>query len=139
LTKYCDNSSYGYDGFTDKKTVLDPEDDAVTVNWGGNWRMPTDDEFTELREKCTWTWTAQNGVNGYKVIGPNGNSIFLPAAGYLNGTSFYGVGLNGHYWSSSLGLGSPHSAYGVSFSSSKGEGRYYGNRYLGLSVRPICQ
>ena len=74
LTKYSDCNN----GFIDK-TVLDSESDAATVNWGGLWRMPTDVELTELREQCTWTWTIQNGVNGYNVTGPNGNSIFLPA------------------------------------------------------------
>ena len=76
LIKYCSKSSYGNNGFTDTKTILDVEDDAATVNWGNSWRMPTDDEFTELREKCTWLWATLNGVNGYRVVGPNGNSIF---------------------------------------------------------------
>ena len=77
-TKYCTDSSYGT---VDNKTVLDPEDDVAHVKWGGTWRMPTLDEQKELLNKCTWNWTTQNGVNGYKGTGPNGNSIFLPAAG----------------------------------------------------------
>ena len=76
FSKYVTNSSYGT---VDNKTVLDPEDDAAHVNWGGSWRMPTDAEWTELRTKCTWTWTSE--VNGMLVTGPNGKSIFLPAAG----------------------------------------------------------
>lgn len=81
LTKYCDNTKYGDNGFTDNKTALDLEDDVAHVNWGGNWRMPTDDEWSELNN-CTWTWVTQNGVNGYLVASKtNGNSIFLPAAG----------------------------------------------------------
>ena len=68
---------YGSDG----KTVLDPEDDAAAVNLGGKWRMPTETEVTELVNMCTWEWTSVNGVNGCKVTGPNGNSIFLPASG----------------------------------------------------------
>jgi hypothetical protein len=79
-TKYCTNSSYGT---VDNKTTLDLSDDAACANWGGSWRMPTRAEQDELRNNCTWTWTTQNGVNGYKVTGTNGNSIFLPAAGYL--------------------------------------------------------
>ena len=63
-------------------------------------RMPTMDELDELRTQCTWTWTEQNGVNGYKVAGPNGNSIFLPAAGFRNGASLSAVGSEGYYWSS---------------------------------------
>jgi hypothetical protein len=138
MIKYCNNSSYGYNGFTDNKTVLDPEDDAATVNWGGAWRMPTDAEFTELREQCKWTWTTQNGVNGYQVVGPNGNSIFLPAAGYMNGTSLYYVGSSGYYWSSSLYTSNPSYAYYVLFGSS-GVFRGDYSRDLGRSVRPVCQ
>ncbi len=138
LTKYCTISSYGYNGFTDNKTVLDPEDDAATVNWGGAWRMPTDEEFTELQEQCTCTWTTQNGVTGHKVVGKNGNSIFLPAAGYMNGASLGIVGSNGYYWSSSRNTSNTSNALHVSFSSS-----YVGMgiivRYCGQSVRPVCQ
>ena len=54
LTKYCNKSNYGNNGFTDTKTVLDPEDDAAIANWGGAWRMPTYDEFSELKNNCTW-------------------------------------------------------------------------------------
>ena len=138
MTKYCTNSSYGYNGFTDNKTVLDPEDDAATVNWGGSWRMPTDEEMTELRTLCKWTWTTQNGVNGYKVVGPNGNSIFLPAAGYMHGTSLHDVGSYGYYWSSSLNTSNPYYAYYVYFSSSHVD-RSNDGRYRGRSVRPVCQ
>ena len=137
LTKYCTNSSYGYNGFTDNKTVLDPEDDAATVNWGGNWRMPTDEECTELREQCTWTWTTQNGVNGYKVVGKNGNFIFLPAAGFMNYSSLHIAGSGGYYWSSSLEASNMPRAYIVNFNSS-GVYRGYGSRNDGLSVRPVC-
>jgi hypothetical protein len=76
------NSNYGYNGFTDGKTELGPEDDAAYVNWGSSWRMPTKAQQDELRGNCTWTWTTRNGVNGQLVTGPNGNTIFLPAAGY---------------------------------------------------------
>ena len=138
LTKYCNNSEYGNNGFTDNKNVLDLSDDAATVNWGGAWRMPTDAEMTELREKCKWTWTTQNGVNGYKVVGPNGNSIFLPAAGYMSDGSLYNVGFNGYYWSSSLHASFPYYAYLVSFSSSYVYRDGY-NRNSGRSVRPVCK
>lgn len=138
MTKYCNNSSYGNGGFTDTKTVLDPEDDAATANWGGSWRMPTDEEMTELRNNCTWTWTTQNGVNGYKVVGKNGNSIFLPAAGWMLGTSLNLVGSCDFYWSSSLNTSNPDYAYGVLFYSSYVR-RDYSNRAYGRSVRPVCQ
>ena len=138
LTKYCDLSSYGKDGFTDNKTELDLEDDAAHVNWGGAWRMPTEAELDELRENCTWTWTTQNGVNGYKVIGPNGNSIFLPAAGYKNGVPLLFVGSFGLYWSRSLNISNPESACFVYIYSDSIVWDYY-DRYRGLSVRPVCQ
>ena len=138
LTKYCSDSYYGKDGFTDNKTILDPEDDAAIVNWGGAWRMPTYDELNELKTECTWTWTTQNGVYGRKVTGPNGNSIFLPAAGYMcEGTLNY-AGSCGNFWSSSLCTNNFYDAYAVYFDSD-----YLGwssriFRYYGHSVRPVC-
>ena len=142
LTKYCNMSSYGNNGFTDNKTQLDLSDDAARVNWGGAWRIPTDAEWTELREQCTWTWTTQNGKNGYKVTskksGYTNNSIFLPAAGYRNDSSLNDAGSYGTYWSSSLYTGYPRSAWCVRFDSSIVL-RSNGNRYYGFSVRPVCQ
>ena len=102
LTKYCFDSEYGKDGFTDTKTTLDPQDDAATMNWGGNWRMPTIEEFEELVYECEWSWITQNGVNGCKVVGTNGNSIFLPAVGSMGGNVNQNVGDRGWYWSRSL-------------------------------------
>ena len=64
LTKYCANSQYGYNGYVDDLTILLPEDDAATANWGSNWRMPTQEEWWELGSNTTHTWTTQNGVNG---------------------------------------------------------------------------
>ena len=80
LTKYCNNSEYGYNGFTDGKTVLEPEDDAATVNMGEDWCTPSIDQLDELKQ-CTRKWTEQNGVGGILFTGPNGNQMFLPAAG----------------------------------------------------------
>lgn len=136
MTKYCSNSSYGYNGFTDTKSVLDLEDDAASVNLGGKWRMPTDAEFTELRNNCTWEWSAVKGINGQKVTGPNGNSIFFPAAGSRDNTLLSGAGSNGDYWSSSLYTDNPYLAWDVYFYS----GIVFGNRSRcsGLSVRPVC-
>ena len=136
LTKYCNFSSYGFNGFTDNKTVLDLEDDAAHMNLGGTWRMPTDAEWTELREKCTWTWTTQNGVDGRLVTASNGNGIFLPAAGYRRDADLYGVGSYGHYWSSSLYTGNPSRAWYVDFYSRNVYGSY-SSRYIGFSVRPV--
>ena len=136
LTKYCTSSSYGT---VDNKTQLDLSDDAARANWGGSWRMPTHDELTELREKCTWTWTTQNGVNGYKVTSKtNGRSIFLPAAGYRCGSSLLDAGSGGNYWSSSLYTVSPNGARYVNFGSSFVDWNNGGRRGDGLSVRPVC-
>lgn len=97
FTKY-----YNYGG----KTVLDPEDDAAYVNWGGNWRMPTKAEWQELKDNCTWEWTTQNGIDGYKVTsnkaGYTYKFIFLPAAGYRYDSNLSSEGSEGDYWSSSL-------------------------------------
>ena len=134
LTKYNTRSSYGT---VDNKTQLELSDDAVRANWGGSWRMPTDAELTELREQCTWTWTNQNGVNGYKVTSKsNGNSIFFPAAGYRDDSLLYDAGSNGYYWSSSLFTVSPYGAWYVDFGSGYVYSDYY--RYYGRSVRPVC-
>ena len=134
LTKY--NTRTGY-GMVDNKIQLDPDDDAARVNWGGKWRMPTDSEWTELRNNCTWTWTTQNGVYGHKVTSRvNGNSIFLPAAGRRSGASLDNAGSIGRYWSSALYTGYPGDAYSVDFHSS-GVGRGYRSRDYGQSVRPV--
>ncbi len=122
----------------DNKTVLDAEDDAATVNWGGSWRMPTKAEQDELLTKCTWTWTTQNGVKGYKVVGPNGNSIFLPAAGYRYHSSLRSAGSSCNYWSSSLCANYSNGAYLLNIDSYY---RYWSDigRCYGQSVRPVCQ
>ena len=137
LTKYNTQSSYG---IVDDKTTLDLSDDAARANWGGSWRMPTDAELTELRENCTWTWTTQNGVNGYKVRSrKNGNSIFLPAAGDRNDSSLGDAGSGGYYWSSSLNTDGPYIAWSVRFFSSYVSRIPYCSRCPGHSVRPVCQ
>lgn len=135
MTKYCTSSSYGT---VDNKTTLDPEDDAAHVNWGGAWRMPTCAEQEELREKCTWTWGTQNGVNGFKVTGPNGNSIFLPAAGCRGYGGLNLAGSYGFYWASSLYASASFDAYYLQFYSSS-QSTFYGIRCYGRSVRPVCQ
>ena len=138
MTKYCTNSYYGT---VDNKTTLELSDDAARVNWGGSWRMPTYDELSELKNtnNCTWTWTTQNGVNGYKVTSKkNGNSIFLPAAGYRNDSDLYGAGSYGYYWSSSLRTDGSYFACYLLFFSSYVDW-YYDGRYYGHSVRSVCE
>lgn len=135
LTKYNNSSSYGT---VDNKTTLELSDDAARANWGSSWRMPTDAELTELRSNCIWTWTTQNGVNGYKVTSKsNGNSIFLPAAGFRYDSSLSSAGSDGNYWSSSLNTGYPYLAWDVYFNS----GCVYrgsNHRLYGFTVRPVC-
>ena len=133
LTKYCTKSSYGT---VDNKTELDPEDDAAYVNWGENWRMPTYDQQTELRTECIWTWTTQNGVNGRLVTGPNGNSLFMPAAGYRFGSSLSIAGSRGLYWSRTLYSSSPYHACSMDFGSGGVNWDYYG-RHDGFAVRAV--
>ena len=135
MTKYNTSSNYG---IVDNKTVLELEDDAAHVNWGGSWRMPTKEELDELLDNCTWTWTSQGGHNGYKVVSKsNGNSIFLPAAGYRYDTSLDVAGSYGYYWSSSLDTSGPFDAWYLSFLSG-GHYMYRNGRRGGRSVRPVC-
>lgn len=123
----------------DNKTILDKEDDAAAVNMGGSWRMPTSAEQDELRTKCTWTWTTLNGVNGYNIVGSNGNSIFLPAAGYRSNNSSPSVGDSGFYWSSSLyKYHYSHIADVLNFYSDSMIWNYF-DRYYGQSVRGVIE
>ena len=127
-------------GYIDNEGNLTPQYDVATANWGGDWRMPTDTEMQELVDNCTWTWTTQNGVNGYNVEGPSGNSIFLPAAGYRYGSSLYGAGSGGYYWSSSPYDNSyDYGAYGLEFSGGGSHHMNYYYRYAGRSVRPVVE
>ena len=137
--KYNTISSYGS---VDDKTELEPEDDVASVKLGGEWRMPTDAEWTELRTKCTWTWTTNyngTGVKGQIVTATNGNSIFLPAAGYRRDTKLYDAGSYGYYWSSSLNTDKPSITWYVNFNSGTVRRRDYGYRSYGQSVRPVSE
>ncbi len=132
----------------DGKTVLDPEDDAATVNWGSRFRMPTQDEFKELVEKCTWTWDSING--GFSVKAANGNSIFLPAAGWWDWRGFDGKATTGNYWSSTVYRYEYYStAFRLEFRkafTSDGKDyaeykywQYVGYRDQGYPVRPVAE
>lgn len=135
MTKYCTDSDYGE---VDNKTTLDPSDDVAHVKWGGKWRMPTLDEIKELRKKCSWEWTSVNGVAGYKVTGPNGNSIFLPAAGYRGGSEVDGHGSGGCYWSGTLYEDDSYGAYYLGFISDSHDWSGV-DRRPGLTVRPVTE
>ena len=119
----------------DGKTILEPEDDAAHVHWGNNWRVPTDEEYAELRDLCTWTWTIINNVKGYEVKGPNGNSIFLPTTGYMIDTTLK-LPTYGYYWSNSLydtNLSKSNCNYFSSHPASWGT--YL--RIMGFAIRPV--
>ena len=136
LTKYCNDASSGYNGFTDNLITLLPEDDAATANWGPDWRMPTKEEWQELYNNTTVTWTTQNGVNGCLFTAANGNSLFLPATGYIGGTTNYSVG-NVLNWSSSLYTDNQNDAIYFSYNSSYSYGNSHGYRISGQTVRPV--
>lgn len=139
MTKYCSNSSYSYEGFTDDLTELELADDAAYVNWGPAWRMPSIEQFQELINSSYTTseWTTQNGVYGRKITSlSNGNSIFLPAAGHRRSSSRYDEGSYGYYWSRTLHSDETYSARSLFFFSS-GISAEVDLRYCGLSVRPV--
>ena len=139
LTKYCRQSDYGYNGFTDTLTELLPEDDAATANWGSDWQMPSREQCEELINSSytTTEWTTQNGVDGRKITSKsNGNSIFLPAAGCWDDTILRYVGSGGYYWSRSLSTSDSGCAYRLYFYSD-GPGAAGSGRIWGLSVRPV--
>ena len=110
--------------------------DTASANWGDGWRMPTKSEIQELKNKCSWEWVAVNGINGYRVTGPNGKSIFLPAAGYCSGTLFGDVGSLGRYGCSTPYDGNDIGAYYLYFDNGNFD-VYWSNRQYGRSVRPV--
>ena len=142
FTKYCPSGMadyWGGSGSPDNKIELDSEDDAAHANWDDKWRMPTSEEWTELRNNCTWTWTDNyngTGVAGQEVTSSNGNSIFLPAAGRRVDAGLDYVDSNGFYWSSSLNTDRTNNAWGVYFFSDN-VGKATHGRYHGISVRPV--
>ncbi|MBR2084064.1 MAG: hypothetical protein IJ879_05530 [Muribaculaceae bacterium] len=139
-TKYCTDYGYGLDGFVDNKTELDLSDDAAYAHYPGG-RMPSLEQIQELIDKrnCTWQWTQRNGVKGHLVTGPNGNTIFLPAAGGRWDESLRDVGKRGHYWSPTLCSILPISACTLNFD--KGWVEWQDNlgnlRFIGYTVRAV--
>ncbi len=143
ITKYCTDSDDGYLGFTDNKTVLDLEDDAAHVNWGGTWRMPTKKEFEELfdEDNCTWGWYEK--LKGVIITSKkNGNSIFLPGAGFRDSKLHYKDDYC-YYWTSSLDESSPRFAYSLVIYKDAfyAAGMTLGSdqRWRGFSVRAVCK
>lgn len=140
ITKYCNKSNYGKDEFTDTKTILDLEDDAARVNWGGNWCIPTEEDFQELIDNTVRGWKEnynETNVNGRLFTASNGNSIFLPAAGgTARGTI---AGSSSAYWSGSLFTPSPDSAFNL-WSASDGSGAViHAYRHYGFTVRAVIK
>ena len=133
--------TYNYGGINIGSNISGTQYDVAHVKWGGSWRMPTRDEINELVNKCTWKWTSLNGVNGQLVTGPNGNSIFLPAAGcrYDAAGGLGSRGSTGGYWSATLSENNGYCACAFDF--------YYGDygwcncydRFYGCSVRPVTE
>ncbi|MBR5726425.1 MAG: hypothetical protein IKX56_06805 [Muribaculaceae bacterium] len=129
-------------GVVDNKTELDPEDDAAYVNWGPEWRMPSKAQVAELIDNCTWEWTEMNGVYGQKVIGPNGNYIFMPASGLASGNKFSNLGVRGQYWGRSLCIMGastviPGNGDGINFDSESVNNGGGGSRCNGATVRAV--
>lgn len=135
IAKYGVKNSYG---FADYEKTLEPADDVARAEWGGSWRMPTTEEQDELRKKCEWKWTVVNGVCGYKVTAKNGNSIFLPAAGFCHGFDIYGKGVIGRYWANSLHNRNRANAYSLYFYK-EFSFEDFDYRYYGFTVRPVCK
>lgn len=136
LTKYCTDNLYSY-WTTDHKKVLEPADDAATMMWGSEWRMPSKKELEELLEQCIWTSSSVNGVEGYKVTskkaGYTNKSIFLPAAGEMTGSPYKSQGV---YLSRTLYKEYPESAYALYWYPGKlAVGAQ--TRSLGSSIRPV--
>ena len=115
LTKYCSQSDFGFNGFTDNQDVLQTDDDAATVNWGEGWSTPTYKQWVELLSKCSHSWTTRNGVNGCLFTARNGNSIFLPAASSRRDDDSRIVGDDGCYWSNTLNKTYPDGVKGFRF------------------------
>lgn len=136
LTKYCSDSTYGYNDFTDGLTTLQASDDAATAALGNGARIPTSDEWQELMDNCTMAWGTQNGVSGCRFTGRNGKVLFLPVAGSRWDGGVYFAGERGTYWSSSLNAGDPSHAWGFYFDSTDAY-KYADQRFYGLSIRPV--
>ena len=145
FTKYCLVSKFGYNGFTDDLTVLQPSDDAATVNWGKGWCMPTNEQWAELYNCIPNKLVTQNDVTGLLFTAPNGNTLFLPVAGEHDDEGLFEeeeAGLRhedlGRYWSKSLYVSSPFSAWHLYIYSFGNRDVRGGDRWCGFPVRPVC-
>ena len=136
LTKYCCGTSFGYHEFVDNLSVLQDSDDAATAHWGSGWSIPTREQWQELIDNTTNTWTTQNGVTGRLFTASKGATLFLPAAGRCWGSDTFSAGGYGYYWSSSLNVDISSNVYYLYFYN----GQCYLNddyRSYGRSVRAV--
>jgi len=142
-TKYVNElqaEKEGYDNFADNKRLLDYSDDAARANWGGGWRIPTVGEMNELCTRCKWQWTKLNGKSVYKVTGPNGNHIFLPASGTRFRMKTCYIGEIGFYWTANVYTGAKcNGAYTLHFSKDGFGITENETRYDGRSIRPVIK
>ena len=137
MTKYCNDSAYGFNGFTDNLTVLETADDASTVNYGADWHTPTQLEWQELLDHTENIWTQQNGVNGRLFTAPNGQSLFLPAAGGYWDVQHIGDSIRGYYWACELYTEMPCGAWALYFDADTCFVDYADRRAYGLSIRAV--
>ena len=134
MTKYCTNSNYGNN---DSRVVLSPDDDIAYEKWGENWRIPSKEEFQELIDSCSWSWTNLNGTDGYLVTsninGYKDKSIFLPISGCRSNYQLNSVGA---YWTNSINTDAPYCAWDLIFEQNNID-LLYTYRYGGLTIRPV--
>lgn len=144
LTKYCDRRGYGNNGFTDALIELQTSDDPATTNWGDGWNTPSKDQWDELLANTTCVWATCNGVGGMSFTSKqNGQTLFLPSAGYRGNSLLSFAGDDGYYWSSSLHSDYPDRAWFYKFDWT-GDCEYGSRmcadaRGYGQSVRPVRQ
>ena len=136
LNKYCTDSAYGLNGFVDNLTVMEPDDDVAWTCWGEGWRIPTIGEWEELFLNTTGVWTTLNDVKGWRCTASNGNSLFLPAAGYWWDDAFNAdLGL---YWSRTINKEFPYRAWGFHFNCDSSHLCGSSDRNRGQTVRAVC-
>ena len=136
LTKYCSNPGLGYNGFSDDLIMLEPNDDAATVNWGNDWHTPTTDQCSELYDNTYVKDVTQNGVEGRLFTAKNGKSLFIPNAGYRMDDEINGIGDFGGTWLNLLETKYSSEAWYL-YSSSDYYSMNTNLRYYGMTVRAV--
>ncbi len=138
-TEYTTENSITYGRHIDEVAVVgNPSYDAARANWGGKWRLPSLWDIYLLEDLCSWISCVQEGHEGYKIVGPNGNSIFLPAAGRYDGRSLLGAEEVGVYWTSEPTTSNIYNRYAYVLEFQRG---YFKTndweRAYGLTIRPV--